>query len=456
MVFHIPGWLLNPTGDGPGAELDGLLEDITLCKLLGVLPVLVFSLEHQLLSRLEADGTAYERDDSGRLVVDDTMMDLVKQEVGVTYMEVEARINRLCRGAQARAEGWDSAPFTVYSSSLLFSAVPQQTSGRSRSSCLGRVHTVDTQHIKRRLKDSDIVCLTPLGLTATGDELYVTSEELAAEVAAKLQAMKLIYFTRGQHITDTRRDTRVPTVQVSDAMALVQCSRDNPAHFDDEYAVEAMRYVELISYALGRGTRRGHLINSVQGSLLQELYTIDGSGTMISQDLFEGIGMASPFDVSGILELTEPLVKKGLLKKRSAYEVECACNDGNMFVWKRECETIGCASLERFEDAEDSAEMGCFVVAPRCRGKGHGAVLLNYIERVALLQGIKTLLLLTTQTMQWFIERGFVESSPEALPPSKRSKYDVGRSSRVYVKCLDALPSEVRERLAFVEVDTLE
>ena len=177
---------------------------------------------------------------------------------------------------------------------------------------------------------------------------------------------------------------------------------------------------------------------------------------MISLDLYDGIRIARSGDVSGILELIEPLVKLGLLKRRGTYEVERACNNQEMFVWKRGDKFVGCASLERFEDAPDKAELGCFVVSPLCRGKGHGAVLLSYIERVATLLGVRQLFLLTTQTMQWFVERGFQKASLEDLPPSKLAGYDLARSSKVFIKNVSDLPSELQQRFTFIEVDALD
>jgi len=149
-------------------------------------------------------------------------------------------------------------------------------------------------------------------------------------------------------------------------------------------------------------------------------------------------------------------VLRGLLKRRSGREVEIACRNREMFVWKRDDVTLGCASLQCFPDEPEKAELGCFVVSEKCRGKGHGSVLLAYVERVAVLQGLRALFLLTTQTMQWFCERGFREASLEELPPSKRAAYDVGRGSRVYIKWLDELPDAARERFSFVEVDSLD
>lgn len=446
MVFHIQGQLLDQICS---RELEGLMEDITLCALLGVQPVLVISLEHRVLGRLHTEGREALRLDSGELVVDEHVLRLVKQEAGVVCAEIECIFSRLGRNGQSA--------FSVYSSSQLFTAVPQKNRAAVGAGLRGRVQTVEIAQIQRRLNDADIVCLTPLGMKAGGGGVqYVSSEELAKEVARQLQAAKLVFFTKGQRIVDTRRNTLVRAMQLTDAKAFVNHAREHTELYQTSGSAEVLCYLELIIQALEHGTRRGHLIDPTEGALLQELYTTDGSGTLISQDLYEGIRLANSSDVSGILELIEPLVQRGLLRRRSGYEVECACNNGELFVWTRDETTIGCASLQSFDDAPEKAELGCFVVAPHCRGKGHGAVLLSYMERIALLQGFQMLFLLTTQTMQWFIERGFKAGSLADLPPGKRLSYDMGRSSRIYVKHLDSFPSEVLERLTFVEVDRLD
>mmetsp|Transcript_103258 Transcript_103258/g.296394 ORF Transcript_103258/g.296394 Transcript_103258/m.296394 type:complete len:634 (-) Transcript_103258:41-1942(-) len=472
MVFHIPGHLLNDTRS---AELEGLLGDITLCTLLGVKPVLVVAIEGRILQRATVEGLGGEGGAPvtlQSLPYEDDVLRMVKEEVGIVLAELEGVLGRLGRYVQGRrrsvgpspavekaadADDEDETSFHVYASSMLVSAAPFRTTDGVAGGLLGRVYKVDVQQIRRRLQDNDLVVLMPVGTCAGGDVRCVSSEQLATEVAKQMKAAKLVFFTRGQHFVDTRRrGLPVATIQVKDASEWVKYAKEKPEILQDELARELLSYVELLIEALALGTRRGHLLDSMQGSLLQELYTTDGRGTLVSQDLYDGLRLADASDVGGILGLTMPLVEKGLLKKRSGYEVERSCSAREMFVWKRDDQTLGCASLECFDDAPDMAELGCFVVSEACRGKGHGTVLLAYIERVAVLQGLRTIFLLTTQTMQWFEERGFRSTSVDKLPECKRKSYDVTRSSKVYMKNLDEIPSSVMERFSFVEVDTLE
>lgn len=46
--------------------------------------------------------------------------------------------------------------------------------------------------------------------------------------------------------------------------------------------------------------------------------------------------------------------------------------------------------------------------------------MLSYLERVALASSVKHLFVLSTVTMQWFVERGFEESQVSDLPPERR------------------------------------
>ena len=60
----------------------------------------------------------------------------------------------------------------------------------------------------------------------------------------------------------------------------------------------------------------------------------------------------------------------------------------------------------------------------------------GYLERIALKSGATLLFVLSTQTMQWFIERGFEEVGVNDLPPSRQKSYNYARRSKIYMKRL--------------------
>ena len=66
-----------------------------------------------------------------------------------------------------------------------------------------------------------------------------------------------------------------------------------------------------------------HIINSsLEGGVIQELFSRDGIGTMISSTSFDELRQATIDDISGILEIITPLEKSGVLVERSREKLE--------------------------------------------------------------------------------------------------------------------------------------
>src|SRR3954470_2613640 len=100
------------------------------------------------------------------------------------------------------------------------------------------------------------------------------------------------------------------------------------------------------------------------GSLLLELFTQTGVGTMITADTLEKLRPARIEDVGGMVALIDPLEAEGRLVKRRRGRREA--EPGNFLVADRGGVIRGCAALYPF--AEDkSAEFACLAVAPEYR-----------------------------------------------------------------------------------------
>ena len=183
-------------------------------------------------------------------------------------------------------------------------------------------------------------------------------------------------------------------------------------------------------HSLNGGVKRAHLIFPTQGALLKELYTRDGDGVLISRDVYEGIRQAQASDVRAVQDLISPLVKEGILVHRSRDQLEK--DMVNSYVLMRDGAMLACAMLKRY--SETHAEVSCLAVHPGYRREGRGETILAYLERRALVMGIKQLFVLSTRTMLWFEERGFVLSDPTLLPASRA--YNATRGSKVYIKQL--------------------
>jgi amino-acid N-acetyltransferase len=164
-----------------------------------------------------------------------------------------------------------------------------------------------------------------------------------------------------------------------------------------------------------------------------ELFTRDGIGTVLTSAPLARLRDATIDDVGAILSLIEPLEADGTLVKRGRERLEMEITQFS--VVEHDGVIVGCAAIYPFS-GEKAAELACLAVVSDFRRSGYGDQLRAHIEARAKKLKLKQLFVLTTRTAHWFIERGFVESSVDALPAARRELYNLQRRSKVLVKAL--------------------
>jgi amino-acid N-acetyltransferase len=286
----------------------------------------------------------------------------------------------------------------------------------------------------RTLDMGAMVLLSPFGFSPTGEAFNLSMEEVATSVAAELQADKLIFVTEVPGIRiephapaseDNPIDTELPLAAAKQLLAsLPQPTEPTDIGFYLQHCVKACE----------EGVERSHILPfAVDGALLLEVYVHDGIGTMVIDEKLEELREATADDVGGILQLIEPFEKDGTLVKRDRTEIErdidhytIIDHDGVIFA---------CAALYPYPESK-TAEMAALTVSPQSQGQGDGEKVLKRIEQRARAMGIKSIFVLTTRTMHWFIKRGFVQQDPDWLPEARKRKYNWDRKSQVLVKKL--------------------
>ena len=207
-----------------------------------------------------------------------------------------------------------------------------------------------------------------------------------------------------------------------------------PAHMlrlGSDYQAELL---DAAAQACRGGVKRSHMVSYAEdGSLLTELFTRDGSGTLVDQEQFESLREATIEDVGGLLDLITPLEEQGVLVRRSREMLEREI--AQFSIVERDGLIIACAALYPIADS-DAGELACLAVNPEYRHGRRGDELLERIEQRARQLGLKTLFVLTTRTAHWFRERGFVPSTVERLPVARASLYNFQRNSKVFEKQL--------------------
>lgn len=397
----------------------GLNHDLNLLAALGVRLVLVHGVRAQIDMRLKQlrHATRYVR---GLRVTDDVILACAKEASGRLRVEIEAMLsmglpNSPMAGADIRVS---SGNFITAKPIGVLDGVDLQHTGEVRK--------VDVAAIRDRLNFGELVLLSPLGFSATGEIFNVALENIAEAVAVALGAEKLIYLMDGTGVTNSRRHLQreLTPLQAQRLLGKRGATLDG----------DASLYLPCAVRACQQGVKRAHLISRhTDGALLLELFTHEGIGTMIAPDPVETLREAKINDIGGILRLIEPLEADGTLVKRGRDLLEREV--GQFAVLEHDGMIIGCAALYPFAE-ERAGELACLAVDPDFRGRSAGERLLAAIEQRARRLKLKKLFVLTTRAEHWFVERGFSEVDISTLPESKREMYNFQRRSVVLIKKL--------------------
>ena len=395
-----------------------LIHDIALLHGLGIRLVLVHGSRPQIEERLRLRNAemAYI---NGLRVTDETALTCVKEAAGSVRVEIEALFSTAASNSPMAG-----ARIRVISGNFV-TARPIGVRDGTDYLYTGEVRRIETRSICTQLEAGNLVVIPPLGYSPTGEVFNLSSADVAAAVAASINADKLILLTEGKPL---KRGGKT-LIHLTPSQVDVALARRS------SLSAEMRLLLTKAATACRKGVKRVHLVSrGIEGALLKELFTRDGAGTLVSPEPFDLIRQARIDDVGGILGLIEPLEEKGVLVRRSRELLETEIS--HFTVIERDGTVIACAALYPYgKDA--MAELACVAVHPDYQGKGFGDTLLQRLEEKAANTGIGQLFVLTTQSSQWFQERGFKKGEVQSLPMARRSLYNYRRNSRVLVKQLD-------------------
>jgi amino-acid N-acetyltransferase len=396
----------------------GVIHDLNLLHSLGIRLVVVHGNRPQVESILAAQGIP-SRYAHGVRITDTDAMDCVLEAAGQVRARIEALLslglaNSPMAGARNRV-----------SSGNYLTAKPMGIVDGVDMQLTGEVRRIDTEAIRQRLDDGDIVLISPIGYSPTGEIFNLTVQEVATQVAVRLESIKLIFLMNADGVRNGRRQL-ITDLSTHDAEALLAKG--------DKLAPDVRLYLPAAVRACNNGVKRAHLINrSLDGALLLELFTRDGVGTMVASTALANIRSATIDDVGGILGVIEPLEEQGVLVRRSRERLESEIE--RFLVAEYDGHIIGCAALYAFPE-EKLGELAALAVQPDYRREGYGEALMREIEMRARKLKLTELFVLTTKTAHWFLERGFRTATIAELPQQKQALYNYQRKSLVYRKQL--------------------
>src|SRR5512144_70274 len=176
----------------------GIVHDLNLLHSLGIHLIVVHGSRPQIEAIL-AQQNIPSRYEFGLRVTDAETMDCVLEASGQVRSRIEAMLslgiaNSPMAGARIRV-----------SSGNFITAKPLGVREGVDMQLTGEVRRVDVDASHRRLGDGDIVLISPLGYSPTGEIFNLSLEEVATQVAVRLNAHKLVFLMETEGVRNGRR-----------------------------------------------------------------------------------------------------------------------------------------------------------------------------------------------------------------------------------------------------------
>ena len=405
-------------------KLNRFAQDLAILQAMGIKLVLVHGFRPQVAAQLRDKGHA-SRFSHGMRITDAVALDSAQEAAGQLRFEIEA----------AFSQGLPNTPMAnaivrVVSGNFL-TAQPVGVVDGIDFIHSGVVRKVDATAIRRAIDIGAMVLLSPFGFSPTGEAFNLMMEDVATRTAIALQADKLLFVTETDGVHEDPAD---PASAIDTELALADAERLLESLPRAQQSTDPAFYLQYCARACRAGVERSHILPfAVDGSLLMEVFTHDGIGTMVIDEKLESLRQATPDDVGSVLHLIEPYERDGTLVTRDRNEIER--DIANYTVIEHDGVIFGCAALHPYPEAK-TAEMAALTVSPQVQGQGDGERILKRVEQIAKASGLDSIFVLTTRTMHWFIKRGFVQVDADWLPDARKRKYNWDRRSQVLVKKL--------------------
>jgi amino-acid N-acetyltransferase len=305
---------------------------------------------------------------------------------------------------------------------------------------MGHTGTVDkiyTDSISRVLNLGMVPILPCIGWSPSGKPYNVPSDEIALAASTALGAVKLFVvsvhgginaaaFTLPENL-ETRANGSLVQLTPQEAEALIAANTGRQS--SDGSKKQILRELRLALHACRAGVDRAHLIDGrEEGAVLKELFSNLGVGTMVYTDEYESIRPLHSRDLPDLLRLMEPLMKKGILIRRGAEQINE--KKGDYSVYEIDGSVRACGALHDW--GEGQGEIAAVATDPLFADMGLGRRIVGFLVEKARKCGMRRVFVLTTGTQDWFEALGFREAAVESLPDRKRRLYDKSRRSKVF------------------------
>jgi len=393
-----------------------LLVDVAVLRSLGIKVVLAHGIGQQLRELSQLRGVPLS-DVEGTGITDSPTLDLaIRASARVSHLILEGLAQNNLKGASTNAVR--ALPLGI------IRGVDQQFTAK--------VDRVDKDFLHSLINSQVIPVVSPLAFGPDGRSLRVNSDLLAAELAEALHATKIIYLTPQ------------PGLEIGGSVQpqiAIEALREQLDRAPEQIAEQCRSKARHAVHAIDNGTPRVHIVDGrLLDSLLNEIFSGEGVGTLIYGNDYQQIRKANRRDVRFIYSLTRSAVKREELVQRTQQAIDKAIDQ--FYVFEIDENIIACVTLILYPPATPGApklaELGALYVLPFYQNRGIGQKMVEYACLMAKKQGAAQILALSTQSYGFFTNNlGFSEVDKSILPEARlRQHEESGRNAKVLARRL--------------------
>jgi amino-acid N-acetyltransferase len=387
-----------------------ILLDLAVLRSLSVRVVLVHGASHQIEELAKKRGIPVTNSDGTGITNDSTL-----------EIAIDAAI-RLTNGIMEGLSAVDLR--AAYSNAII--AHPAGILGGTDQLFTGRVERVDNHALELLLKEGITPVIPPLGFDGEGRTYRVNSDGIALEVAEALHAAKIIFLGADEVVGGKNPLPRQLSIDESEELIKKLRASNGSAGLISK--------LENAARACRGGVPRAHLLDGrINEALLTEIFSHEGSGTMIYSNEYQQIRRIFKKDVRAVMSLIRQSVEDEEIARRTRTDILSRIED----YWILEVDRTPIACVALHIDKENSlSEMACLYVSKAHENKGFGRKLMAFAENLAKEKGVDRIYALSTRAVNYLQQKGgYAETDAEILPEQRRIRYEgSGRNSKILVK----------------------
>lgn len=303
----------------------------------------------------------------------------------------------------------------------------------------GEIDKLDDETIKTILNSGFIPIFPCIGWSLNGKPYNISSSQLSAQIATHLHADKLFFLLPNAELSEKyfaipknvglSPEGCIPAMNLEEVDDFLNSNELTVQDDSNEQKPKILSMLQLAKKAVESGVTRVHILNgSIEGTLPCEIFSDLGSGTMIYKSNYGKFRAMRREDISAVLSLMRPFVKKEILLPRNESQMESEYND--FIVYELDGAVRACAALHIYDRTQ--AEIAALAVDETCAHIGIGPKMIEYLIEKAKTVSIESVFILTTQTADWFEKQGFIPDKIESLPEKRRKLWNPQRGSKLF------------------------